>query len=193
MGAYPQLGGWSLLAHPAAWARKAREDTPQAPDRASPPVVAGRYQVRQVGAHGVPRTHTLGAGPGPRVRVARAPVARSQGRLKGRSLPCAPATRRRASGRFVSPQLSGSARSLAGSGAAAAGGGARAREPRALATPGGRTLLCRPRDSPAVPGSAQPGMWLSTSQCRTETSFQAHAGERQLRELTVQGLDAYQH
>nr|KAF6447771.1 hypothetical protein HJG63_012135 [Rousettus aegyptiacus] len=58
---------------------------------------------------GVPRVRTLGASPDPRVRVARVPGARRRRKLTCRWLPCAPATRRRASGRFVSPQRSGSA------------------------------------------------------------------------------------
>lgn len=113
--------------------------------------------------HGVRRARTLGARPGPRVRVARAPVVRLQRKQTGLSLPRAPATRRRASGRFVSPRRSGSARALARSGAASAGGGARAREPRPLATPGGHAQRCRPTRVPAAPGPAQAGRMCSST------------------------------
>lgn len=103
------------------------------------------------------RKRTLGPGPGPRVRVARALVARSPGRLIGWLAPqrsCHPPPRVLPLCEPAALWLRSLARSQARSGAASAGGGARALEPRPLATPGGRAPLCGPPDRPAAPGPA---------------------------------------
>lgn len=157
-GAGGQLEGWSLLALPAASARRARADAPRPRTPPAPRGSRGGPNYAKLG-RGVPPARTLGAGPGPRARVTRAPVAWSRTRLTGRSLPGAPATRRRASGRFVGPQRSGSARSLARSG----GGGGR-RSPNARAEASGapwRPPAAVPPARPRRPGPAQPATWWS--------------------------------
>lgn len=106
---------------------------------------------------GVPRARTLGAGLGPHVRVARAPVVWSRRKLTGLWLPCHPPPAR--------PPAALGARSTL---APRRGRGVRwRRSPSARAEASGDPwrphVAVPPPDSPAAPGPAQPGRWSPTS------------------------------